>query len=71
MPSPPFPDPDSLLLKIVVDGAIEAYRSGEVSAEGAILHAAVHGWYEGHLEGEDGCEGCDGPVIRSAPGLPE
>ncbi|WP_328474888.1 hypothetical protein [Streptomyces sp. NBC_00448] len=25
----------------------------------AVLHAAVHGWYEGHIEGEDTCPGCD------------
>lgn len=25
---------------------------------GAVLHAAVHGWYEGHIEGEDACPGC-------------
>jgi hypothetical protein len=29
-----------------------------MGAEGAILHAAVHGWYEGHIEGEDVCPGC-------------
>ncbi|MGW5366734.1 hypothetical protein ACWER6_06595 [Streptomyces sp. NPDC004009] len=27
--------------------------------EEAILHAAVHGWYEGHVQGEDECPGCD------------
>jgi len=30
-----------------------------VTAEQAILHAAVHGWYKGHIEGEDACPGCD------------
>ena len=30
----------------------------KMGAEGAILHAAVHGWYEGHIEGEDVCRGC-------------
>lgn len=59
MPSPPFPDPDNTLLRLIVDNAIAAMRSGEASAEGAILHAAVHGWYEGHIEGEDKCSGCD------------
>ncbi|MFE3774528.1 hypothetical protein [Streptomyces sp. NPDC059122] len=32
----------------------------------ATLHAAVHGWYEGHIQGEDECPGCD---FRG--GLPE
>jgi hypothetical protein len=59
MPSPPFPDPDSEVLKLIVNNAIKAMRSGEATAEAAILHAAVHGWYEGHVQGEDACQGCD------------
>ncbi len=59
MPHPPFPNPDSQILKLIVDNTINAMRSGEVDAEGAILHAAVHGWYEGHIEGEDVCPGCN------------
>jgi len=59
MPSPPFPDPDSPVLRLIITNSIEALRSGETSAEGAILHAAVHGWYEGHIQGEDACPGCD------------
>jgi hypothetical protein len=58
MPHPPYPDPDSQILKLIVNNAIGAIRSGEVDAEGAILHAAVHAWYEGHIEGEDVCPGC-------------
>lgn len=59
MPHPPFPDPDSALLRIIVGNALEAIRTGEASVEQAVLHAAVHGWYEGHIEGEDVCPGCD------------
>ncbi|QSB14591.1 hypothetical protein JQS43_24485 [Natronosporangium hydrolyticum] len=59
MPAPPFPDPQSAVLKLVIDNAINAMRSGEATAEDAILHAAVHGWYEGHIQGEDSCHGCD------------
>jgi hypothetical protein len=59
MPHPPFPDPGSAMLDLVVRNAIEAWRSGEATVEQAILHAAVHGWYEGHIEGEDACPGCD------------
>jgi len=59
MPSPPFPDPGSPVLQLIVTGAIEAMTTGEATAEEAILHAAVHGWYEGHIQGEDACPGCD------------
>ncbi|WP_326657800.1 hypothetical protein [Streptomyces sp. NBC_00385] len=44
---------------MVVGNAIESVRNGEASVEDAILHAAVHGWYEGHIQGEDECPGCD------------
>ncbi|MDQ8708248.1 hypothetical protein RCO28_38185 [Streptomyces sp. LHD-70] len=44
---------------MIVDNAIESVRSGGASVEEAILHAAVHGWYEGHIQGEDKCPGCD------------
>lgn len=57
-PHPPFPHPDAKLLWVVINNSINALRSGEVDAEGAIAHAAVHGWYEGHIEGEDLCPGC-------------
>ena len=59
MPSPPFPEPNNPVLRLIVHNAISAMRSGESTAEAAILHAAVHGWYEGHIEGEDRCPGCD------------
>ncbi|WP_405852150.1 hypothetical protein OG571_38640 [Streptomyces sp. NBC_01369] len=58
MPSPPFPSPDNAVLGVVVANAIVSVRNGEASAEEAILHAAVHGWYEGHIPGEDECPGC-------------
>ena len=57
MPSPPFPDPDSEILRMIVRNSVEAMRSGGATAEQAILHAAVHGWYEGHIQGEDACPG--------------
>jgi hypothetical protein len=59
LPHPPFPDPDSAVLHLIVRNAVDAMRTAGVTAEQAILHAAVHGWYEGHLEGEDACPGCD------------
>jgi hypothetical protein len=37
------------------------------------LHAAVHCWYEGHIQGEDACPGCDfcgGLPKQQGPGHP-
>ena len=59
MPSPPFPSPDNAVLRLVVGNAIASVRSGEASVEEAILHAAVHARYEGHIKGEDECPGCN------------
>jgi hypothetical protein len=56
MPSPPFPDPDSACLALVIARAVEILDRGDARA--AILSAAVHGWYEGHVHGEDACPGC-------------
>jgi hypothetical protein len=57
MPSPPYPSPDSPLLRVVVGNAIAYVESGETDWRDAVLHAAVHSWYEGHMEGEDTCPG--------------
>ncbi|MFB7030872.1 MULTISPECIES: hypothetical protein [unclassified Streptomyces] len=59
MPSPPFPAPDNAVLRLIVGNAVESVRNGEATVEEAILHATVHGWYEGHIQGEDECPGCD------------
>jgi hypothetical protein len=59
MPSLPFPSPDNAVLRLVVGNAIASVRSGEASVEEAILHAADHGWYESHIQGEDKCPGCE------------
>ncbi len=59
MPHPPFPDPDSAVLRLIVRNAIDSMQTEGLTVEHAILHAAVHGWYEGHIEGEDACPGCD------------
>ena len=59
MPHPPFPHPDAKLLNVIVRNTLADYRSGKADIELAIMHAAVHGWYEGHIEGEDFCPGCD------------
>jgi len=59
MPSPPFPSPDSAALWLIVENTMREYEQGMVDVAGAVLHAAVHAWYEGHLEGEDSCPGCN------------
>jgi hypothetical protein len=58
-PSPPFPDPDNALLRIIIERAVTEYESGQVEVSGAVLYAAVHAWYEGHIQGEDACPGCN------------
>jgi hypothetical protein len=57
-PSPPFPNPDSAILDLVIKNAYSAYERGEADVREAIVHAAIYAWYEGHIEGEDGCPGC-------------
>jgi hypothetical protein len=49
------PHPTTPCCGVVVGNAIASVRGGEASVEEAILHAAVHGWYEGHVQGEDEC----------------
>lgn len=46
------------MVQLLVQQALDALERGETDVAGAILHAAVHGWAEGHIEGEDGCDGC-------------
>src|SRR5712691_6356360 len=58
LPSPPFPDPDSPVLKLIVDEAYRAYETGEAGVGVAIIHAAVNAWLEGHLEGEECVRDC-------------
>jgi hypothetical protein len=60
MPSPPYPSPhDNTLLQVIVNNAVAAVEKGETGWKDSVVHAAVHGWYEGHIEGEDNCPGCD------------
>jgi hypothetical protein len=53
------------VLRLIVTSAVEALRSGQATAEQAVLHAAVHGWYEGHIQGEDAC-----PAATTAANYP-
>ncbi|MGW2796004.1 hypothetical protein [Streptomyces sp. NPDC001269] len=59
MPTPLFPSPDNAVLRPIVGNAIASVRSDEASVEEAILQAAVHGWYESDVQGEDECPGCN------------
>lgn len=54
---PPDPDPDNLLLRVVIDGALQQLEEGVATPEQAITNAAVNAWREGHTEAED--TGCD------------
>jgi hypothetical protein len=78
MPSPPFPDPDSAMLSVVVSNGRDALERGEDPLT-VLLNVAVHGWMEGHIEGERYCAaGCNAPAepgreefavaMRHAPG---
>jgi hypothetical protein len=65
-PSPPFPDSadpptqaSGRMLAHLVASTLEELRAGKITPEGAVVHVAVHAWYEGHIEGEDTCPGCD------------
>lgn len=52
MPMPPFPTVDNEIMKLIWANAMHAFESGETDVAGAIQHAVVHAWMEGHLEGE-------------------
>lgn len=69
MPNPPYPAPESGPLRVIVANALRSIEAGEATVDEAVLHAAVHGWYEGHIEGEDVCPGCDyrGSVPKGSP----
>jgi hypothetical protein len=55
----PYPDKENKFLQALVDAAEDAYNEGQVDLRGALYNAAVTAWYEGHIEGEDHCQGCD------------
>ncbi|GAB3177328.1 hypothetical protein GCM10027162_26980 [Streptomyces incanus] len=44
---------------LTVSNANGSVRSSRATVEEAILHAVVHGWYEGHAQGQDECPGYD------------
>jgi hypothetical protein len=62
MPSPPFPalregSLGQRMLAEVVELGMQAYeKTGDIRE--AITEAAINAWYQGHVEGEDGCDGC-------------
>lgn len=55
---PPAPAADSTVLAALLGRASRIADEG--SAAQAVVDLAVHAWMEGHLAGEDACEGCDG-----------
>jgi len=58
-PSPPFPVRN--LMRSVWSSRTRwsPTRTATSASQRPILRAAVHGWCEGHIEGEDSCPGCD------------
>jgi hypothetical protein len=46
-------------MRVIIGNAIASVESGETDWKNAILRATVHGWYEGHIDGEDDCPGCN------------
>jgi hypothetical protein len=55
---PPAPPATSAVLAGLLGRA--ARIAGDASPAQAVVDLAVHAWMEGHLEGEDRCDGCDG-----------
>jgi len=55
---PPAPPATSAVLAGLLGRA--ARLAADVSAAQAVVDLAVHAWMEGHLDGEDRCDGCDG-----------
>lgn len=68
---PPAPPAEGMVLAGLLGRA--ARIADEGSAAQAIVDLAVHAWMEGHIDGEDRCEGCAGRCGfdrgRDRPGL--
>ena len=59
-PVPPFPAADNNSLELIVEMAMQHLEDSEVDVRGAVRYAAIHGWLEGHLEGEE----CEADCVR-------
>src|SRR5713101_6922934 len=59
LPTPPFPAPDNAILRRIIDAARASHTAGTLDLAGAITRAAIHAWFEGHIQGEDACPGCE------------
>ena len=55
---PPAPEASSAVLAALLGRAMRVADEGSASL--AVVDLAVHAWMEGHLSGEDHCDGCDG-----------
>jgi len=64
---PPYPVPDNMVLKGIIETALAKFETGEISVAGAIQVAAQTGWAVGHQEGEDLCLNCEHRVIPNLP----
>lgn len=51
-PTPPWPEPKDPILRLTIETALK--RASQINPEHAIVHAAAHGWMEGHILAEEG-----------------
>lgn len=67
---PPAPEAGSAVLAALL-GRASRIADGGSAAQG-LVDIAVHAWMEGHLAGEDACDGCDGGCgFVRGPGRPD
>jgi hypothetical protein len=55
----PFPAPDDAILRCIIDEALVSHTAGTLDLAGAITRAAIHAWFEGRIQGEGACPGCE------------
>lgn len=67
--APPDRKRTNPLLALTIFDTARSFRRGELDAPLAVMHAAVHGWYEGHVEGH-AAKGSPSPVKRTADPCP-
>lgn len=68
LPTPPWPDPEDPLFRVTVETALD--RAERFGVEHAIVHAAGHGWMEGHVLAEEGREPRPEPIFVATDEMP-
>lgn len=67
LPTPPWPDPQDPLFRVVVERGLQSLAYGLAFA---IVDAVAHGWMEGHVLAEQGRDPVPEPVFRSSEECP-